>query len=139
MDMNININTLLWLAGAVLMLVTLAQWVVLRSRYLAALTQQRTRHALQLQAAGQQFEQAKHQIAQLHRDLGSARAQLARIATRQANAIKSHARPTGSAQPVRHNAGAAAHGQPVDGFADTLPAPQYPHDGALLATYPKRH
>jgi hypothetical protein len=137
--MDMNTHTILWLAGAVLVLATLAQWIVLRSRYLAALTQQRTRHALQLQTAGQQIEQAKHQIAQLHRDLGSASAQLARFATRQASAIKAHARPTGGAPSVRHNAGTAAHGQPVDGFADTLPAPQYPHDGALLATYPKRH
>lgn len=134
-------TTILWLAGATLLLVTLGQWIVLRSRYLDGLSQQRTRHAQQLQTAGQHIEQAKRQIAQLQLDLGNTRSQLARIAARHASvAAAVQARPAHDAQTARREAGVAAkRGEPFDGFADTLPALQYPHDGALLATYPKPH
>lgn len=135
-----NTNAILWLAGAALMLITLAQWIVLRSRYLAGLTQQRARHAQQMQTAGQHIEQAKRQIAQLQLDLGNTRSQLARLASRQLNTTASPARPSGDAQAARREAGVTAkRGEPFDGFADTLPALQYPHDGALLSTYPKHH
>lgn len=132
-----NTNALLWTAGAMLMLITLGQWIVLRSRYLDGLNKQRTRHALQLQTAGQHIDQAKRQIAQLQLDLTGARSQLARIAARQAQVTTS---PASDAQAARRETGASARrGEPFDGFADTLPALQYPHDGALLATYPKHH
>lgn len=131
-----NTHTLLWLAGAMLLLVTFGQWVLLRSRYLDGLNKQRTRHAQQLQTASQHIEQAKRQIAQLQLDLGNTRSQLARIAARQAAA----ARPAIDAQAGRREAGVTARrGEPFDGFADTLPALQYPHDSTLLKTYPKPH
>ena len=135
-----NINAILWAAGAVLMLVTLGQWIVLRSRYLDGLNQQRTRHALQLQTAGQHIEQAKRQIAQLQLDLGGARSQLARIAARQQHMAAAPVRAAADAQSARREAGVTAkRGEPFDGFADTLPALQYPHDPGVLATYPRSH
>ncbi|WOB09605.1 hypothetical protein [Piscinibacter gummiphilus] len=135
-----NTNAILWAAGAVLMLVTLGQWIVLRSRYLDGLNKQRTRHALQLQTAGQHIEQAKRQIAQLQLDLTGARSQLARIAARQHQMAVAPARPASDAQAARRDAGVAARrGEPFDGFADTLPALQYPHDPGVLATYPRSH
>ena len=135
-----NTNAILWVAGATLLLITVGQWIVLRSRYLDGLNKQRTRHSLQLQTAGQHIEQAKRQIAQLQLDLGGARSQLARLAARQANANAIAARPASDAQAARREAGVTAkRGEPFDGFADTLPALQYPHDGSLLSTYPKPH
>lgn len=134
-----NTNAILWAAGAVLMLVTLAQWIVLRSRYLDGLNKQRTRHALQLQTAGQHIEQAKRQIAQLQLDLGGARSQLARIAARQ-HQLAAPVRAAADAQCARREAGVTAkRGEPFDGFADTLPALQYPHDPGVLSTYPRSH
>ena len=136
-----NTNAILWAAGAVLMLVTLGQWIVLRSRYLDGLNKQRTRHALQLQTAGQHIEQAKRQIAQLQLDLGGARSQLARIAARQHQQAATPVRAAAAdAQAARREAGVTAkRGEPFDGFADTLPALQYPHDPGVLATYPRSH
>lgn len=135
-----NINAILWAAGAALTLVTLVQWIVLRSRYLEGLNKQRMRHALQLQTAGQHIEQAKRQIAQLQLDLGGARSQLARIAARQQHATAAPVRPAADAQAARREAGVTARrGEPFDGFADTLPALQYPHDPSVLATYPRSH
>ncbi len=130
-------HTLLWLAGAALVVIAVGQWIVLRSRYLHGLDQQRTRHAQQLQTAGQYIDQAKRQIAQLQLDLGNTRSQLARMVSRQASSV----RASSDAQAARRETGGtvARRGEPSDGFADTLPAPQYPHDTALLKTYPKPH
>ncbi|MBL0727788.1 hypothetical protein [Piscinibacter sp. HJYY11] len=134
-----NTNTVLWASGVVLVLITFAQWVLLRSRYLDGLTKQRARHAQQMQTAGQHIEQAKRQIAQLQLDLGTARSQLARHVARH-SLVAAPTSPAANAAQARQDAGVAAkRGEPFDGFADTLPSLQYPHDaGALLATYPGR-
>jgi F0F1-type ATP synthase membrane subunit b/b' len=133
-----NTTTLLWLAGVMLVLITFAQWVLLRSRYLDAITQQRARHSHQMQTAGQYMDQARKQIAQLQTDLTTARSQLARHAARAATAARERS-TLAAAQPQRgEERPAARRGEPFDGFADTLPALQYPHDGALLTTYPGR-
>lgn len=130
-----NTNTILWLAGVVLVLVVFAQWVLLRSRYLDGLTKQRERHAHQMHNASLYIDQAKRQIAQLQLELGTARSQLARLSPARQPAP---ARAASTAQPVREEAGAAQRGEHFDGFADTLPSPQFPHDPSLLATYPSR-
>lgn len=133
-----NTSAILWLAGAMLVLVTFAQWVLLRSRYLDGLSKQRVRHVQQMQTAGLYIDQAKRQIAQLQQDLGTARSLIARQAARQA-VVAAPMRPAANAEQARQDAGVTARrGEPFDGFADTLPALQYPHDPQLLATYPAR-
>jgi sRNA-binding protein len=129
-----NTNTILWLAGVVIVLVTAAQWVLLRWRYLDGLAKQRARHAQQMQTAGLHLEQARRQIAQLQLDLGNARSQLARLAPRQAVP----ARPTPATQAREEAHAAPRRSEPFDGFADTLPSPQYPHDPKVLTSYPAR-
>ncbi|MGY4830410.1 hypothetical protein ACVNIS_17705 [Sphaerotilaceae bacterium SBD11-9] len=129
-------HAIVWLAPALLLLVTLGQWIVLRSRYLDGLVKQRTRHAQQLQLAGQHIEQAKRQIAQLQRDLSTTKSQLARHLTRETLAAGRRAPPGAASQAPREEAPPSRPGQPFDGFADTLPSLQYPHDPKLLATYP---
>lgn len=131
-------SLVLWLSGVALVLITFAQWVLLRSRYIEGLGQQRARHAQQLQTAGQHIDQARRQIAQLQLELGAARSQLARQAMRQA-VVEAPTRPAANAAQARQEAGAPLKpGEPFDGFADTLPALQYPHDATLLSTYPSR-
>lgn len=130
-----NTNTVLWLAGVVLALVVFAQWVLLRSRYLNGLTKQRERHAHQMHNASLYIDQAKRQIAQLQLDLGNTRSQLARLSAARQPAP---ARPASTVQQVREEASAAQRGEPFNGFADTLPSPQFPHDPNLLGTYPSR-
>jgi hypothetical protein len=129
-----NTNTIVLLAGLAVAMIASAQWVLLRSRYLAGLTKQRARHTQQMQTAGLNIEQAKRQIAQLQLDLGDARSQLARHAARQAAAVRAL-----SAAPAREEGHAIPpRGQPFDGFADTLPSLQYPHDPKVLTSYPAR-
>lgn len=132
-----NTDTVLWITGAALVLVLFAQWVLLRSRYLDGLNEQRARHAQQLHTAGQYIEQAKRQIAQLQMDLGTTRSQLARLTARHGAALQAARQAT--AAPAREDTRPAPRrGEPFDGFADTLPALQYPHDAGLLTTYPSR-
>ncbi|HEY0821291.1 MAG TPA: hypothetical protein VGD46_21110 [Rhizobacter sp.] len=131
-------TALLWLAGVVLALITFAQWVLLRARYLDAVTQQRARHALQMQNASQYMDQARKQIAQLQSDLGIARSQLARHAARAAVAARERSAHAAVQTQRSEERPPARRGEPFDGFADTLPSLQYPHDGELLATYPGR-
>ncbi|MET0333945.1 MAG: hypothetical protein ABW190_06710 [Rhizobacter sp.] len=130
-----NTTLIAWLAFLGLVLATFSQWVLLRARYLDGLNQQRNRHAEQLHAMNQSFQQAKRQIAQLQLDLGDARGQLARHVMRQSAAVASRAQALRAARPEIPT---LRHELPVDGFADTMPSPQYPHDGALLATYPAK-
>lgn len=131
-----NTNTMLWLAGVSLALVTFAQWALLRSRYLDGLTQQRARHAQQMLTTGQHIEHARRQIAQLQMDLGTTRSQLARLTARHGATLQA-ARQASAVAP-RSTTQTPRHSEPFDGFADTLPSQQYPHDPGLLATYPAR-
>jgi heme exporter protein D len=106
--------TFIFCVAAVGCLATLAsQWVLLRSRYLKGLAEQRARHQQQQQAVQVQLEVAKQQIARLQRDL-SARLQTLRQAS------KEH---TSAAPRALNNPVASAPPLPVDGFADTLPTP----------------
>ena len=131
-------DIVVWLAPVALVVVTLGQWIMLRSRYLDGLNKQRARHTQQLQTAGQHIEQAKKQIAQLQRDLSTTKAQLARQLTRaalsQAAATPPAPAPAAAAKPVAEVRPAL----PVDGFADTLPSLQFPHDASILTTYPAK-
>ncbi|HET7793707.1 MAG TPA: hypothetical protein VFL64_10020 [Rhizobacter sp.] len=129
-------DAIVWLAPVLLVVVTLGQWIFLRSRYLDGLAKQRARHAQQLQLAGQHIEQAKRQIAQLQRDLSATKSQLARHLTRETMAAGRRAPPAAVSQTPREEAAPTRPGQPFDGFADTLPSLQYPHDPKLLTTYP---
>jgi hypothetical protein len=118
-----NIHFTLWLAALVPCVALAVQWFVLRSRYLAAITLQRTRHQHQQQVTQQQLELAKQQIARLQNDLSIARMQVKRQVAREQAVVP---------QRALNEAPAARHALPPDGFADTLPALQFPHDISLL-------
>jgi hypothetical protein len=111
-----SVNFILWLLAIGSLVAFTTQWVVLRARYIKGLDEQRARHQQQQQATQQHLEVAKQQIARLQRDL-SARLQVQRVTARQR-----------APQRPRIEPAAAPPALPVDGFADTLPTPQYPHD-----------
>lgn len=118
-----SINVILWAAAIGSCAALAAQWFVLRSRYLQGLAQQRARHQHHQQATLQQLEQAKQQIGRLQHDLNATRLQSQRQAARE---------PARALQRARTEEPAARHALPRDGFADTLPTPQFPHDISLL-------
>lgn len=128
-----NVNTILWLAGLGSSAVIVVQWFFLRSRYLKGITQQRTRHQQAQQATHQQLEQAKRQIGHLQHELSVSKQQLARLATK----LPSPVRPRPTAVPARQRDEAhdTRRSLPTDGFADTLPTPEFPRDAAL----PQQH
>ena len=128
-----NVNTILWLAAAISSVVIAVQWFFLRTRYLTGITQQRTRHQQAQQTIHQQLDQAKRQIGHLQHELSVSKQQLARLAAK----VPSPARPRPMAVPPRQGDDAAdtRRGLPADGFADTLPTPEFPRDAAL----PRQH
>ncbi|MBC7956344.1 MAG: hypothetical protein H7Y33_10810 [Cytophagales bacterium] len=128
--MSAGVN--LWLAAAVVAATVIIQWVLLRARYLKGLSLQRARHAQHQQATNQQIEQSKRQIAQLRIDLSTARAQLVRNAAKERPLSPQRPRPSVAPAHQLNDAPPTRSTLPIDGFADTLPTPQFPHDPALL-------
>jgi hypothetical protein len=116
-------NFILWAVAFGACAALAAQWIVLRSRYLKGIAQQRARHQQQQHTTQQQLEQAKQQIARLQHDLSATRLLVQRQIARE---------PARAQQRARAEEPAAHHALPRDGFADTLPSPQYPHDVSLL-------
>jgi heme exporter protein D len=114
---------ILWLAAIGACAAIAFQWVLLRSNYLKAIAQQRARHQHQQQATHTQLELAKQQIGRLQHDLSITRMHVKRQVAREQAVAPLREEPT---------AAAARHAVPPDGFADTLPALQFPHDVSLL-------
>lgn len=112
------------------------QWWWMHRLYDRRLARQHQRHVQQQQTVARQLEQAKRQIEQLQHDLAAARLQLKRLsggaastasATQQLRAREALLRALDDATQT------SAERLPPDGFADTLPSPQYPEYLALLA------
>ncbi len=124
-----SVNTFLWLAALGAGAVIVAQWVFLRSRYLNAINQQRARHQQSQQTTHQQLDQAKRQISHLQHELSVSKQHIARLAAK----VPSPGRQRAVAVPQRSRdeASETRRTLPVDGFADTLPTPQFPHDIAV--------
>ncbi|MGY4827574.1 hypothetical protein ACVNIS_03245 [Sphaerotilaceae bacterium SBD11-9] len=119
-----SVSFILWIAALGTSAALLAQWAMLRSRYLKGLTQQRTRHQQMQQATQQQLGLAKQQIGRLQNDLNITRMQVKRQASREpARVVQQMLEEEPTAMPVR---------QPANGFADTLPQLQFPQDVSLL-------
>jgi len=128
-----SVNTTLWLAAALSCVVIGLQWFVLRTRYLKGITEQRTRHQQAQQATHQQLDQAKRQIGHLQHELSLSKQQIARLAAK----VPAPARPRPMAVPhhQRDEPHSTRRSLPADGFADTLPTPEFPRDAAL----PQQH
>jgi biopolymer transport protein ExbB/TolQ len=127
-------STLITLALAALVCsaAVVLEWVVLRTRYQKAMAQQRARHLQQRQIASQHLEQARRQIGQLQHDLAAAKLQAKRHTTVELASAQSRSRAKEALQRALEDASATWRRLPPDGFADTLPSPQYPHDAELL-------
>ncbi len=118
-----SINFILWGATLASWAALAVQWFVLRSRYLKGLGEQRARHQHQQHTTQQQLEQAKQQIGRLQRDLNTTRLQTQpQLARERAKAL----------QRTRAEEASTRQALPKNGFADTLPTPQFPHDASLL-------
>lgn len=115
---------ILWIAAIGTCAALAMQWVMLRSRYLKGLELQRARHQQQQQLVQQRLEHAKQQIGQLQHALTAARLQVKRQLAAPAQAVPPQS--VGNTGPVAH------HTLANDGFADTLPSPQFAHDVSLL-------
>ncbi|HEX3141939.1 MAG TPA: hypothetical protein VHQ87_17925 [Rhizobacter sp.] len=114
----------LWLAALGPCAAALAvQWFLLRSRYLAALNQQRVLHQHHQQATLQQLKLAKQQIGRLQNDLSITRMQVKRQVAREQAVAPQREQPPEAVE--------TRNALPDDGFADTQPS-QFPHDGSLL-------
>ena len=127
-------NTLITLGSAALVCsaAVILQWAVLRTRYRNALVKQRARYLQQQQTASQHLEQARRQIGQLQHDLAAAKLQAKRHTTSDAASAQSRSRAKEALQRALEEASASWRRLPPDGFADTLPSPQFPHDADLL-------
>ena len=128
-----SVNTILWLAAGLSSGVIVVQWIFLRGRYLKGITEQRTRHQHAQQTTHQQLEQAKRQIGHLQHELSLSKQQIARLASKLPSPARP--RPVASPQHQRDEAPDTRRSLPKDGFADTLPTPQFPRDAAL----PQQH
>jgi len=129
-----------WLMAALLALASATlQWTVLRARHRQALEAQRARLEAQQKVAVAKLDHAKRQIAQLQQDLAAARLELKQRRPRAAPpAPVVRPSPPAFEELLRVLDGdddddvPARHRLPADGFADTLPSPQYPHGPELL-------
>ena len=120
------------LAALVCSAAVIFQWAVLQTRYRNALAKQRARHLQQQQTTSQHLEQARRQIGQLQHDLAAAMLQAKRHTTSEAVPAQSRSRAKEALDRALEDAAATWRRLPPDGFADTLPSPQYPHDADLL-------
>ncbi|MBT9524403.1 MAG: hypothetical protein IV105_04025 [Rhizobacter sp.] len=127
------VNTFLWLAAVLGGTVIVLQWFFLRARYLNGIAQQRNRHQQAQQLIHQQLDQAKRQIGHLQHELSLSKQQIARLAAK----VPAPARPRPMAVPhhQRDEPHSTRRSLPADGFADTLPTPEFPRDAAL----PQQH
>jgi hypothetical protein len=127
-------NNLITLGLAVLVCsaAVVLQWAVLRTRYQNALARQRARHLQQQQTASQHLDQARRQIGQLQHDLAAAKLQAKRHTTGDGMPAQSRSRAKQALERALEDASTSWRCLPPDGFADTLPSPQYPHDAELL-------
>jgi hypothetical protein len=128
-----------WLMAALLALASATlQWTVLRARHRQALEAQRARLETQQKVTVAKLDHAKRQIAQLQQDLAAARLELKRRPQRAAApAPVARSSPPALEELLRvldddEDDVPARHRLPADGFADTLPSPQYPHGPELL-------
>ena len=128
-----SVITLLWLAAALSCVVIGLQWFFLRTRYLKGITEQRTRHQQAQQATHQQLDQAKRQIGHLQHELSISKQQIARLAAKVPAPVRP--RPMAAPHHPRDEPAETRRSLPKDGFADTLPTPQFPRDAAL----PQQH
>ncbi len=124
-------NVILWLAALGTCSVFAMQWIVLRSKYLKGITQQRARHQQHQQATQQQLEQAKRQIGHLQHELSLTKQQIARLAAKEHASTPERPRPAAAPQVAREDSASPRRALPVDGFADTLPTPQFLHEIAF--------
>lgn len=128
------VNTFIWLAAVLGGTVIVLQWFFLRARYLNGITQQRNRHQQAQQLTHQQLDQAKRQIGHLQHELSLSKQQIARLAAK----LPAPTRPRPMAVPQHHPSDEepdTRRSLPKDGFADTLPTPQFPRDAVL----PQQH
>ena len=128
--LNTVIN--LWIAAPVFGGALVLQWAVLRTKYRNGLTKQRARHVQQQQTASGHLEQAKRQIGQLQDALAAARRQVKQHTMDGAASLQSRSRAKEALQRTLDDASALRRRLPPDGFADTLPSLQFPHDVGLL-------
>lgn len=123
-----SVNTILWLAVLGSSIVIVAQWIFLRSRYLKGINQQRARHQQSQQTTHQQLDQAKRQISHLQHELSMGKQQIARLAVKLPSPTVARPRPVAVPQRQGNETLDTRRSLPVDGFADTLPTPQFPRD-----------
>lgn len=128
--LSIEWATLLGMACVALMCL---QWWWQRRMQGRSLARQQQRHVQQLQNVTRNLDQAKRQIEQLQHDLATARLQLKRVSSH-AVVMQQQASARAALQRTLDEAAeaTAARRLPPDGFADTLPSPQYPEYLALL-------
>jgi ABC-type transporter Mla subunit MlaD len=109
------------------------QWWWQRRTHGRSLARQQHRHVQQLQNVSRNLDQAKRQIEQLQHDLAAARLQLKRVSSH-AVIVQQQASARAALQRTLDEASDATSALrlPPDGFADTLPSPQYPEYLALL-------
>lgn len=123
------------LMGLACLAIVAFQWWWLHRQHGRRMAQHHHRHLQQQQAVGRNLEQAKRQIEQLQHDLAAARLQVKQLSGSAFSAAEHQVRAREALlRALDERTLAAPSRLPPDGFADTLPLPQYPEYLALLAT-----
>jgi len=121
--------------GAVAVLAALVtaavQWAVLRSRHRRLIAGLQSRHLQQQLNLTRKLDQAKRHIARLQQEGATVRLELKQRRERRAPASTT-SMSTNEALSRELDAAPLHHRVPADGFADTMPSPQYPHADELL-------
>lgn len=132
--MNSSTFQLAGLMGLACLALIGVQWWWLRRLHGRRIARQHLRHVQQQQTVNRNLEQAKRQIEQLQHDLAAARLQIKRLSVHAVNTQQQSRAREALQRTLDEAAQATARRAPTDGFADTLPLPQYPEYLALLAT-----
>jgi soluble lytic murein transglycosylase-like protein len=120
-----------WLVAAIVPPVALLLWWAMRTTHGKRLAAVQARHLKAQQSAAALLQQSRKQIAQLQQELAAAR-----LAATRPTRVE---RPRSTVSPAARDclmkildeAPQAARALPVDGFAETMPLPQFPHASAF--------
>jgi len=122
----------LWAFAGVLGASLILQGVAMRIVHRRKAARQHAKHLQFQQTMNRQFEQTKRQIGQLQNDLAAARLQLRQRGRRDVASTQSRSLARQAIDRELDNASASRYSRPIDGFADTQPAPAVTQNGSLL-------
>jgi hypothetical protein len=121
----------LLVAGAMAAPVAVFQWWAMNRFHRRARVAAERRHVKAQQSTARMLQQAKEQVAQLQKALAAEQLKAARVPRAQPRTSTGSSAARKTLTETLDETSASRKEPPANGFADTLPAPQFPHESRL--------